>query len=63
MTKESQGMIHPQTGSNENASQRGMSVGSLRHGSDLPVEKMSQKSQGILHLQTGKQTLHEALRC
>ena len=36
------------------ASQKGMSLGAVRHGADIKAEDTDPKSQGILNIQTGK---------
>ena len=40
-------------GSNKFASQKGMSIGSVRHVSDIKADKMTREGQGILNLQSG----------
>lgn len=41
------------SGSNKFASQRGMSIGAVRHVSDIKSDDMTQEGQGILNLQSG----------
>ena len=41
------------SGTNKFASQKGMSFGSSRHGSDIKADDMSRESQGIINLQAG----------
>lgn len=40
-------------GSNQFASQKGMSIGAVRHVSDIKADQMTQEGQGILNLQSG----------
>ena len=55
MCQESQAILNPQTGSAHFASQKGMSLGSVRHAGDLGVEEMALESHGILHPQHASQ--------
>ncbi|KAL8618522.1 hypothetical protein ACOMHN_000667 [Nucella lapillus] len=48
-----QGIIGLQAGTNKLASQSGMSMGAVRHISDIRVDDMSKEGQGIVGLQAG----------
>ena len=41
------------TGTGEHASQHGMSIGGIRHASDIKADDITPQSQGMLHPQTG----------
>lgn len=40
-------------GTGEYASQHGMSMGAIRHATDIKTEDITRQSQGMLHAQTG----------
>lgn len=42
-------------GSNKFASQKGMSIGSVRHVSDIKTDDFCQEGQGVINLQSGKE--------
>ncbi|XP_069115005.1 calponin-1-like isoform X1 [Argopecten irradians] len=48
-----QGIIGLQAGTNKCASQKGMSLGAVRHIADIKADDMSQEGQGIVSLQAG----------
>ena len=48
MTKEGQSVIGLQSGSNKGASQSGMSMGSVRHVSDIKADDMSKEGSSVL---------------
>ena len=52
-TQESQGLLNPQLGTGEYASQKGMSIGRFRHVTDVETEAQDQSSQGVIGLQSG----------
>lgn len=53
MSIESQGIINLQSGTNQFASQKGMSFGAVRHISDIGVDAISREGHGIINLQAG----------
>ena len=52
-TKEGQGVIGLQAGSNRGASQAGMSFGAVRHIADIRADDASKEGQGVIGLQVG----------
>jgi hypothetical protein len=53
MSKAGAGVIGLQMGSNQGASQAGMSMGGVRHVGDIQAGPMDQSSQGVVGLQAG----------
>ena len=61
MSKEGQGVIGLQAGSNKGASQSGMSMGGARHAADIRADDMSKDGAGVIGLQAGSMTDPPAL--
>lgn len=53
MSKSGEGVIGLQAGSNQGASQSGMSMGSVRHVADIKIDNMSKSGEGVIGLQAG----------
>ena len=52
-SKDGQGVIGLQMGSNKGASQKGMAMGASRHVADIRADQMDQQSAGVINLQYG----------
>ena len=53
MTKEGEGVIGLQAGTNRYATQSGMTIGGTRHAADIRADDMTKEGHGIIGLQAG----------
>ena len=54
MTRDGQNVIGLQSGSNKGASQKGMSIGSVRHVSDIKSDDMTKDGSSVIGLQVNQ---------
>lgn len=54
LSKEALALLHAQTGTNEHASQKGMSIGSQRHVTNIKADESRKETESLIIHQSGE---------